>query len=434
MECKDLLAERIRTEENDYKFGKIKEAKAFALSQLAMRKVETEYLVQDNLTENHGYNNACTRDRIQNLLIDFGIGEADTPADPGIVAVLAREAGLLENRRYADNGILDFQEAACNYLREYFDVEGLDPARNLLHGVGSKSILAMLPMCLINPGDVALVTVPGYPIISTQVRYLGGEVYPLPLLKKNQYLPDFSMIPEDICRRAKLLYLNYPNNPTGATATREFFEAAITFAKEHNLFIIHDAAYAAITYEDARPLSFLSIPGAIEVGVEVHSLSKSFQMTGWRLAFLAGNETLVQAYGKVKNNTDCGQFMAIQKAGIYALTHLDITKRACAKYEHRIRLLVSCLCKAGFQATAPKGSFYCYVAAPISAGSTGFTSGEEAADYILRHAFISTVPWDDAGAMLRFSITFENNGFSDEAIIEEAERRLLALCLTFSGA
>ena len=241
-------------------------------------------------------------------LIDMGVGEPDLPANEEIVNVLCREAGKSENRFYADNGILEFQEAASRYLKKVYGVKGLDPKKNIIHGIGSKPILAMLPYCLVNPGDYVIMTTPGYPILGTHTKYLGGKVYELKLKEENNYFPDFKDIPEDVLKKSKILYINYPNNPTGQTATKEFFESVVKFAMKNNILVVHDAAYAAVTFDGYKPLSFLSVHGAVEVGVEVHSLSKAFNMTGWRLAFIAGNEKIIKAYGTVKDNFDSGQF------------------------------------------------------------------------------------------------------------------------------
>ncbi|TYQ18016.1 UNVERIFIED_CONTAM: LL-diaminopimelate aminotransferase [Acetivibrio alkalicellulosi] len=365
-------------------------------------------------------------------LIDMGVGEPDKPADSGVVQMLVSEAGKAENRWYSDNGIPQFQEAAAEYLKEVYGVEGLNPYENIIHGIGSKPVLAMLPLCLINPGDITLSTIPGYPVTATYTKYLGGEVYNLPLIESNSFFPDLKSIPLDVIKRAKILYINYPNNPTGQTATIEFFKDVIEFAYKNNVVVVHDAAYAAVTFDDYKPLSFLSVEGAMEVGIEVHSLSKAFNMTGWRLAFVAGNPKLVKAYGTIKDNTDSGQFMAIQKAGVYALKNTNITKEICEKYSRRFNLLVSALNEIGFNAKKPKGTFYCYVKSPKGAGNTSFENAEQASEYLIKNALISTVPWDDAGSYLRFSVTFEANGYEEEKkIIDDLKKRMLKLNLRF---
>ena len=366
-------------------------------------------------------------------LIDMGVGEPDKPADPGIVNILAQEAGRPENRWYSDNGIPEFQEAAADYLETIYQVKNLDPFDNIIHSIGSKPALAMFPLCLINPSDITLTTTPGYPVIATYTKYLGGEVYSLPLLQENSFFPDFSRIPQSVLKRSKLLYINYPNNPTGQVATREFFAEVVKFAYKHNIVIISDAAYGAITFDGYEPLSFLSVDGAMDVGVEIHSLSKAFNMTGWRLAFVAGNPTLVKAYGTIKDNTDSGQFRAIQKAGIYALRHPELTHQNCERYSRRFDLLISALREVGFAAEKPKGTFYCYVRCPRGTRSgISFKNAEAVSEFLIREALISTVPWDDAGSYLRFSVTFEADGYEQEkGIIKEIQERLEKLELVF---
>lgn len=359
-------------------------------------------------------------------LIDMGVGEPDEMADAGIVAKLAEEAAKRENRGYADNGIPEFKEAAVRYLKNVFGVEGIDAATEVLHSIGSKPALAMLPSCFINPGDITIMTVPGYPVLGTHTKYLCGEVYNVELKKENGFLPDLNSIPEDIARRAKLLYLNYPNNPTGASATAEFFTEVVEWARKYGVVVVHDAPYAALTYDGLKPLSFLSVPGAKDVGVELHSLSKSYNMTGWRIGFIAGNPLVVKAFGDVKDNNDSGQFIAIQKAAAYGLDNPQITEKIAKKYSRRHNLLVDVLNGLGFTAEKPKGSFFLYVEAPKGVkGGRRFESGEDFSQYLIREKLISTVPWDDAGHFVRFSVTFIADGEEEEKrVISEIRRRL----------
>jgi LL-diaminopimelate aminotransferase len=366
-------------------------------------------------------------------LIDMGVGEPDWPADDLVVKTLSEEAGKPENRWYSDNGIPEFQEEAARYLEKVYGLSGLVPSENIVHGIGSKPILAMLPACFINPGDVLLTTVPGYPVAATYTKYLGGEVYNLPLLETNSFLPDLEAIPPAVLKKAKLLYLNYPNNPTGAVATPRFFSQVVDFAKKNNLVVIHDAAYSALTYDGYKPLSFLSVDGAMEVGLEVHSLSKAFNMTGWRIAFVCGNNKAIKAYATVKDNTDSGQFRAIQKAGIQALKHTEITENTIEKYSRRFNLLVDALIEAGFDAKKPKGSFYIYMKAPAGT-ETGkvFNSATEFSEFLIHESLISTVPWDDAGKYVRFSVTFEaDSPEKEKGVINEMKKRLKLLRLKF---
>jgi len=366
-------------------------------------------------------------------LIDMGVGEPDWPADNLVVNALAEEAGKPENRWYADNGIPEFQEEAAHYLEKVYGLSGLVPSENIIHGIGSKPVLAMLPICFINPGDILLTTVPGYPVTATYTKYLGGEVFNLPLLESNSFLPDLRSIPKSILKKAKLLYLNYPNNPTGAVASKEFFKDVVEFAKKNNIIVVHDAAYSALTYDGYKPLSFLSAEGAMEVGLEVHSLSKAFNMTGWRIGFLCGNSKAVKAYATVKDNTDSGQFRAIQKAGIQALKHTDITGRTIAKYSRRFDLLTDALKDVGFNARKPKGSFYCYVKAPSGAvNGKVFKTASEFSEFLIKESLISTVPWDDAGKYVRFSVTFEADSLQSEIdVINEMKERMKKLKLKF---
>lgn len=359
-------------------------------------------------------------------LLDLGVGEPDEMADAGIVAKLAEEAAKPENRGYADNGIREFKVAAAAYLKNVFGVEGIDADTEVVHSIGSKPALAMLPSCFINPGDVTIMTVPGYPVLGTHTKYLGGEVYNVQLTKENNFLPNLDAIPEEICKRAKLLYLNYPNNPTGASATAQFFEKVVAFAKKHDIVVVHDAPYAALTYDGLKPLSFLSVPGAKEVGVELHSLSKSYNMTGWRIGFVAGNPLIVRAFSDVKDNNDSGQFIAIQKAAAFGLDNPQITEKIAEKYSRRHNMLVAALNEIGFKAEKPKGSFFLYVEAPKGiVNGQRFETAEDFSQYLIREKLISTVPWDDAGKFVRFSVTFIASGEEDEKrVINEIKRRL----------
>jgi LL-diaminopimelate aminotransferase len=396
-----LFAERIGgtmfgKAQGEYKFEKIKRAKRAALA--AHPGVE---------------------------LIDLGVGEPDEMAFPGVVKKLQKEAEKPENRGYADNGIPEFKDAAAQYMAKVYGVKGINPKTEVLHGIGSKPVLAMLPAAFINPGDVTLMTVPGYPIMGTHTGWYGGEVVNLPLTEENGFLPDIDSVPSEIRKRTKLLYINYPNNPTGAGATKAFFEKVVKFAKENGVIVVHDAAYGALAY-GSRPLSFLSVSGAKDVGVEIHSLSKAYNMTGWRLAFVVGNERVVAGYGSVKDNYDSGQFKAIQKAGVYALDHPEITNKITEKYERRLRALVGTLREMGFSARMPAGTFYLYVRTPKGIkGGRRFATAEEFSEFLITEKLISTVPWDDAGSYIRLSATFEAKGKAEEKrVLAEFEKRM----------
>lgn len=362
-------------------------------------------------------------------IIDMGVGEPDEMAFPEVVEALHREARKPENRGYADNGDLVLKEAAARYLDHVCGVKGIDPETEIMHSIGSKAALSILPAALVNPGDYVLMTTPGYPVFGTHAKYYGGLVHNMPLTEANQFLPDLEAVPREVLGRAKAMVINYPNNPTGASATPEFFAKVVDFAMRHRLVVLHDAAYASLVFE-GKPMSFLATPGAKEVGVELHSASKSLNMTGWRCGFVAGNALLVKAYGDVKDNTDSGQFLAIQHATAEGLDHPEITRAIAAKYSRRMDALVALLKQAGFNARKPKGSFFLYVKAPKAAtlkegGRVEFANAEAVSQWLITQKLISTVPWDDAGAYLRFSVTFVARDAGDEQrVLTEVARRL----------
>lgn len=372
-----------------YKFEKIKRAKRAAMAQHPGREI-----------------------------IDLGIGEPDEMAFPGVVEKLYEEAKKSENRGYADNGDAVLKQAAARYLDRVFGVKGVNPETEIIHSIGSKAALSILPSALVNPGDIVLMTSPGYPVFGTHSRYYGGQVFNLPLKPENHFLPDLDAVPADVLARAKVLVINYPNNPTGASATPGFFAKVVEFATQNRLVVISDAAYAALVYE-GRPLSFLATPGAKAVGVELHSVSKAFNMTGWRCGFVAGNELLVRAYGDIKDNTDSGQFLAVQHAAAHALDHPELTEQIAAKYSRRMNRLVQVLTRTGFQARKPGGSFFLYVPAPRAVTTRAgkripFQCAEDASQWLITEKLISTVPWDDACAYLRLSVTFAARNHADE--------------------
>lgn len=407
MNLQTLFAERIGgagfgLSQEIYKFEKIKRAKAAARA--AHPDVE---------------------------LLDFGVGEPDQMAPPPIRRALKKAVDDPANRGYADNGIREFKLAAAQYMRDFFGVADLNPDTEINHSIGSKAALATLPLCFINPGDVALATVPGYPVLATHTRYLGGQVVKVPLTQSHKFYPDLDKIDPDSARRAKLFYVNYPNNPTGAAPSEELFDRLIVFAQAHHVLIVQDAAYATLVY-GRPPLSILSRPGGKEVALELHSMSKSYNMTGWRLGFVAGAARAVQAYAEVKDNMDSGQFKAIQLAACAGIADRKLADRILRHYRRRLRRLVQCLKQAGFNARMPGGTFYLYVPAPQGAGAVAFANAEEASQFLIREHLISTVPWDDVGAFLRFSATFESAGDKDdERVIGELGRRLAQAQLRF---
>jgi LL-diaminopimelate aminotransferase len=384
-----------------YKFEKIKRAKRQALADFPERK-----------------------------LIDFGIGENDSMAAPLVRQKLADEANQPVNRGYADNGIAAYKEAVARFMKRRFGVE-LDPVKEVNHCIGSKTALAMLPACFINPGDVTLMTVPGYPVAGTHTKYYGGTVHPLPLRAENDFYPDFDSISEEVWKRVKLLVLNYPNSPTGKAATVDFYERVVELAKKRKFVVVQDAAHIMLSY-DGKPLSFLSIPGAKDVGVEVHSMSKGFDMIGWRIGWVCGNERLVNAFADVKDNCDSGQFMAIQKAAAAALDNDSLSDAIREKYHRRLKKLVDMLRTVGFDCNMPGGTYFLYTKSPKSAGATVFENSEQASQFLITQQSIVTVPWSEAGPYLRFSVTYEApDEAAEDVLMADAANRLKSLNLNF---
>ena len=334
---------------------------------------------------------------------------------------MAAEIDKPENRGYADNGIAAFKEAAARFMQREFGVRTRSGHARSTTASARRPALAMLPAAFINPGDVTLMTVPGYPVAGTHTKYYGGEVHRLPLLAENDFLPDLDAIPADIRRRAKLLVINYPNSPTGKVATREFYARVIDFAVKNEIVVVQDAAHVMLSYAD-RPLSFLQVPGAREVGVEVHSLSKGWNMIGWRMGWVCGHERIVRALADVKDNCDSGQFIAIQKAAAAALDDPaipaprpgEISAAACTSWWPRSR-------RCGFDCRMPGGTYFLYTRQPQGPGRRpALRHGRSGlSQFLITEHSICTVPWDDAGSFLRFSVTYE-------AADEAAEDALMA--------
>jgi len=355
-------------------------------------------------------------------LIDLGIGDPDLPTPPHIVAALARAATDPRHHQYPSYvGMAALRRAAADFYKKRFGVT-LDPEREVIVLIGSKEGIAHLPVALVNPGDLVLSPDPGYPVYATWTHFCGGEVWPLPLRRENGFLPDLGAIPAPVLRRAKLLWLNYPNNPTAALATRELYAQAAQLARAHDIVVASDLAYSEIYYDCPPPLSFLEAPGALECGLEFHSLSKTYNMTGWRVGFAVGRADLVAGLGKVKTNTDSGTFEAVQMAALEALSG----DQSCVEelrriYKQRVDTLCDGLLAAGFEVLKPRATFYCLVAVP-----RGFSSLEFAAK-LLAEAHVVATPATGFGAggegFVRLTVC------ADQARLAEAVRRLSSLRL-----
>jgi LL-diaminopimelate aminotransferase len=297
-------------------------------------------------------------------LINLGIGDPDTPTPPHIIARLCEAARNPANHRYPDyEGLLSFRQAAAGWMKSRYGVTA-DPETEIISLIGSKEGIANMAVAFVDPGDVVLVPDPGYPVYHIGTQFNGGITHRMPLRRERGFLPDLDAIPADVLRRAKLMWISYPNNPTAAVAPRGFFADVIRFAERHGIIVCHDAAYAEI-YFGERPASILELPGGRDVAIEFHSLSKTFNMTGWRVGFAVGNPELVAGLGKVKTNVDSGVFQAVQEAAIAALTgDPSVVDDLRAMYRERRDALVTGLQAIGLACDPPQGTFYVWVPVP----------------------------------------------------------------------
>lgn len=326
-------------------------------------------------------------------VINLGVGDPDLPTPPHIIQSMQKAAENPANHQYPSySGMNDFKGSVARWYGKRFGVE-LDPGSEVLTLIGSKEGIAHLPLACINPGDLALIPTPAYPVYDVATMFAGGESFMMPLLRENDFLPDLAAIPPDVARRAKIMFINYPNNPTGATAERSFFEKILEFAREFDVVVCHDAAYTEMAFDGYRPMSFLELPGAREVSIEFHSLSKTYNMTGWRLGFVVGSAEVIAALGQVKSNIDSGAFNAIQEAGIAALeSDQECVAEMQRIYQERRDVLIEGLRSAGLRPEPPKATFYVWCPVP-----EGFTSGDFTS-LLLREAGIVTTPGSGFGA------------------------------------
>lgn len=306
-------------------------------------------------------------------VINLGIGDPDRPTPPHIVQALRGQAQNPENHRYpTSRGMFSFRATVAKWYEKRFGVQ-LDPEKEVVSLIGSKEGIAHISFCYLEPGDLALIPDPGYPVYGIGASLAGAQNYLMPLREDRNFLPDLGDIPPDIARKAKLIFLNYPNNPTGAVATRFFFEEVVYFARSFDLIVCHDAAYSEITFDGYIAPSFLEVPGAKDVGIEFHSLSKTYNMTGWRLGWAVGNPDVIRALGTLKSNLDSGVFQAIQCAGIVALEGpQDCIEEMRKVYQERRDVVVAGLHRLGWQVSPPKGTIYVWVPIPLGYNSTEF--------------------------------------------------------------
>lgn len=357
-------------------------------------------------------------------VISLGIGDPDVPTPDPIVLELIRSTTDVNDPdrfRYGSDWPLDvFPNVVVEYYRKRFGVD-LDPKSEVTPLIGSKEGIAHIALCYLDPGDVALVPEPGYPVYKIGALLALAESYPVPLLPDKNWTPDFSAIPSEVLKRSKILWLNYPNNPTAACVTLDFFAEAVALAKEHNLLICHDAAYVDITYDGYVAPSILQVPGAKDVAIEFGSLSKPFAMTGWRIGWAVGNPEAARLLATVKDNIDSGIFRPIQRAGAKALQiwcqDPSITRSVVDTYQRRRDFVVNALRQAGISAPKPKGSLYVWSPIP-----EGFSSSQEFATFLLERAHVAVTPGSGYGpageGYFRISLTYP------DSIIAEAMERI----------
>lgn len=351
-------------------------------------------------------------------IIDFGVGDPDQPTPAFIVDRMAEAIRDPANHVYSfGTGMLAFREAAARYFDKRFDVR-LDPATEVVGLLGSKEGIGHLPVGVLNPGQLALVPEPGYPVYVNGTIFAGGSCHTMPLTEENGWLPDLKAVPTEIRQRAKILWLNYPNNPTGAIAPRSFLEEVVAFARENDILVAQDAPYCDLYFGEDRPLSILQIPGAKDVAIEFHSLSKTFNMTGWRIAFAVGNREALASLARVKSNLDSGIFQAIQVAAMAALDGFDRPeiRDLRAMYTRRRDVLVAGLREAGWPVTTPRATIYVWAKLPPGVDS------QSAARRLLDEADIVVIPGAGLGAtgegFVRFSLV------RSEERIREAVKRI----------
>jgi LL-diaminopimelate aminotransferase len=337
-------------------------------------------------------------------LIDLSIGDPDIPTPGHIVEAMKTAVEKAEHHRYPSyEGMLSFREAVAGWYKRRFDVT-LDPATEVLSLIGSKEGIGHIPLAFVEPGDTVLVPSPGYPVYPVGVMFAGGESFFMPLREENGFLPDLKAIPEATLKKTKLMFINYPNNPTSAVAPKSFYEEVIALAGKYNIIVCHDAAYSEVYFDGEKPLSFMQIDGAKDVGIEFHSLSKTYNMTGWRIGFAVGNREVLAGLGKIKSNLDSGVFQAVQEASITALnTDEAILSEIRKTYQERRDTLYEGLKTMGIEVIKPKASFYLWAKVPKQFDSSSFVA------HILDKAGVLTTPGNGFGApgegYVRFALT-----------------------------
>ncbi len=349
-------------------------------------------------------------------VISLGIGDPDRPTPKHIIDKAAGQLYNSENHQYPSSvGMLSFRQAVAQYYKNRFNVE-LDAKSEVVTLIGSKEGIAHISWCYLDPGDISLVPDPGYPVYGTGSALAGAQPYIMPLKAENKFLPDLDAIPEDVAKKAKLMFLNYPNNPTGAIASLDFYKKVVDFAKKYDILVCHDSAYQDLSFDGYLAPSFLEVPGAKEIGIEFGSCSKPYNMTGWRIGWAAGNPQAINALGRLKSNLDSGQFQAIQYAGIAALTGpQDSVKEISKVYQERRDIVVNGLNSMGWKLEAPKSTIYVWAPVPKGYDSMSF------AEYVFEKSGVVVTPGNGYGehgeGFFRISLCIEQ-----ERIQEALER------------
>lgn len=341
-------------------------------------------------------------------VIDFGIGDPDIPTPAPIIDTLREAAADTPNHRYPETeGLPSFRAAAADWYQRRFGIS-LDPEKEVLSLIGAKEGIGHAALCFVDPGDTVLVPDPGYPVYSVGTWFAGGECHWMPLLEENGWLPDLDAIPADVASNATVMWINYPNNPTGAVASLDYFAKVVDFARSNDILVMHDACYTEVAYDGHRPVSFLQVPGAMEVALEFHSLSKSYNMTGWRLGVAVGNAELIDALMVVKSNLDSGVPQAIQAMGIDALNGpIDSVDGRNTVYQRRRDLVVEALQRIGLHVDPPRASLYVWARIP-----DGYTSAE-LTEMLLEERDIVVTPGSGYGqygeGYIRLSLTIPDS-------------------------
>ncbi len=354
-------------------------------------------------------------------IIDLGIGDPDIPTPNFIIDALTKAARDPKNHRYPlDQGLPEFRKAISAWFMKRYGVS-MDPETEILPLIGSKEGIAHMPLAFVNPGDAVLVPDPCYPPYKSGTYFAGAETVLMPLVEKNRFLPDLKAVNHAILHKVRMIFINYPNNPTGAVCDKKFFKDVVDFAKKHNIIVCQDAAYSEMGYDGYKAPSIFEIEGAKDVAIEFHSLSKTFNMTGWRIGFACGNRELVEGLAKIKSNMDSGVFFAIQWAGVAALANYDKHIRSVSRvYEERRDVLVDGLETLGWDVTRPSATFYVWTKVPHRFTSAAFSKA------LLEKCDIVATPGNGFGengeGYVRFALTVDKRRIKEA--VERIKKRL----------